>query len=149
MDPQAMCDALCAAGDKAGCLSGGGVPECVTGCMGNYDAYPDCTDQFSTLYQCAIDKVATEGCDLQQACATESMAVVECTSGGCGAGTCSSDGTTCSCEADCNGAATKVDCTDNGTTIDCTCTVDGAEVGTCTGTDLSCGIQDGCCAEFF
>ncbi len=147
-DPQSMCDALCNVGLDAGCFEGP-ITDCTAGCAQTYEAYPDCKAQIDAAYQCAIDKVPAGGCDVETLCGAEAQAVQACTNGGCMEGTCSGDGTSCSCEAPCNGANLQVDCTESAGGIDCSCLVNGSEVGTCTDDSLSCSLQSGCCSQFF
>ncbi len=147
-DPKSMCEALCNVGLDAGCFSGP-ITDCTAGCNQTYDAYPECKAQIDAAYQCAIDKVPAGGCDIETLCAAEGAAAQECTSGGCNEGTCSGDGTSCSCSSFCNGQNIQADCIGDASGIDCTCSVDGNEVGTCTGSDLSCDLMTGCCAQLF
>ena len=147
-DVQSLCEQICDVGKAALCYDGP-VSECVSGCDQNYQMFPDCTSAFDAAYVCAIDKVPAGGCQLDQLCPTEMAAVQECINGGCGTGTCSGDSTSCSCAQTCNGTDNQVDCVQGANSIDCTCFVNGAEVGACTGSDLSCDLQGSCCSQFF
>ena len=149
-DAQTLCTALCDAGNMAGCLMGGTTAQCITECTGDFASYPECNDQFTAMAECGTNNVATVGCDLSTACAAETQAAIMCQGGGCGEGTCSGDGPTCSCNTTCNGVGRQVDCDNSTGTIKCTCTEDSAVVGMCDGADLSCSYDaDGCCAQFW
>lgn len=149
-DPTTLCQDLCSAGQAAGCFSGDPA-ECIQGCNGTYSQYPECTAELNAAYQCAIAGVPVSGCELETVCSDELAAVQACQGGGCGEGTCSSDGNTmCSCETTCNNVARQVDCQSSAAGIECSCYEDSVLLGTCAGADLSCNIDgDGCCVEYW
>ncbi len=148
-DPATVCQDLCNAGLAAGCFTGDPA-ECIQGCNGTYTQFPMCTAELTAAYQCAIASVPVSGCEIDAACPDEVAAAQMCQSGGCGEGTCSGDGSSCSCDTTCNNVKRQVDCgTAPDGTIQCSCYEDSAMLGTCTGSDLSCDLSGGCCSQYW
>lgn len=143
-----LCEQLCNAGLEASCFMGP-ASECIQSCEMGYTQFPDCKAEMDAAFECGVAAVPVSGCDLEMACGQEFAAVQACENGGCGEGTCSGDGTSCSCSSLCNGVTLQVDCQSSAGGIDCTCIEDDVTVGTCTGSDLSCPLTNGCCAQFF
>lgn len=146
-DTSSLCEQLCNVGLSLGCFEGG-TAACVQSCEDTYVQAPECKAQLDAAYTCVKDKAPSQGCDIQAICPAEMMALQAC-EGNCGAGTCSGDGTSCSCDTMCNGVTRQVDCQSSAAGIDCTCFEGNAQVGTCTGSDLSCDIDGGCCAQYW
>ncbi len=148
-DPATLCQDLCNAGLAAGCFTGDPA-ECVQGCNDTYTQFPMCTAEITAAYQCAIAAVPASGCEIETACPDQLAAMQTCENGGCGEGTCSGDGASCSCDTTCNSVKRQVDCgTAPDGTIQCSCYADSVMLGTCTGSDLSCDISGGCCAQYW
>lgn len=145
---ESLCEQLCNVGLSASCFMGS-ASECIQSCEMTYTQFPDCKTELDAAYACAAAAVPVSGCDIETACSQEFTAAKMCQNGGCLDGTCSGDGTSCSCSSMCNGATRQVDCQSSAGGIDCTCIEDNVTVGTCTGSDLSCQVDSGCCAQFF
>lgn len=148
--PGTVCQALCEAGLAAMCIMGS-IDECVAGCESNYTQYPDCSNEITAAYQCATDKVGTEGCDIAQICPAEYQAMFLCVGGSnpCSGMECSGSSDGCSCTGTCGGKTLEATCTNGPSGSDCTCIADGVEVGTCTEPDATCDPVDGCCGAIF
>lgn len=149
-NPGTLCEQLCAAGKAAGCFDGSEA-ECVQGCESQAGMVPECAGVLDAAYTCAIDKVPTQGCDLESICGTEFAAVQQCLDANqpCSPGTCSASQDSCSCEQTCDGVDLKVDCTSGPNGVQCSCLQNNQLVGTCQDTGLDCSLEAGCCSVFF
>lgn len=151
-DPASYCEDACSKADSYGCLEGGTVAECAGSCESLFVEYEECTKELAALYDCYIDGLGTSGCDSTVQCEEESLAFGECLGGvtpSCGETACSAGPSDCYCQGECNGELLEVICSEGQGGVNCSCLANGATLGTCIDSSLSCDAFDGCCSSYF
>ncbi len=134
------CERLCM--EHPRCLGGA---DCVAECSALY--VPGCEDETNAYVLCLAHNFGP-GCELGPSCDGEFAVYENCFAPTpCVPGPCSSTEFTCQCTGECRGATILQDCEITDDFIICQCAADGAPLGECVQSILSCEIDPGCCKE--
>lgn len=156
VDPD-ICSRLCKILIDSGCETGK-PGECVSQCNQSLVEADACAPELSAVYACYEPYLPQCPKDPPPGCDGVLQAYTQCMNqgGGCGSPNCSGgigpDGQeSCDCQQSCNGRFIEASCNSaQGTTV-CSCAINGAQVGTCSGSSSKdpCNLTNGCCAAFF
>ena len=104
---------------------------------------PECADEGDAVFSCWLPSASMCLNEPPAECQSKVDAMEACQDMyGCGP-------TECGCSQTCAMTERTTACTQDANGISCECSVNGAMVGTCQGTELECGIEESCCAMFF
>jgi hypothetical protein len=156
VDPD-ICSRLCKVLLDSGCEAG--TPgECVSQCNQSLVEADECAPALSAVYACYEPYLPQCPKDPPVACSGQLQAYTDCIGQGgtCSSPTCSAGGGPngqefCDCQQTCNGRFIEASCETHKDTTVCSCVINGAQVGTCSGSASKdpCNLQVGCCAALF